>query len=645
MVLLTPSAAIIGAALALPALIAFYLLKLRRRPVRVSSTMFWVSSTRDLQVNVPFRLVRPSLMLLLQLLILAALLLALARPALPGAGAASSRTILLIDRSASMSARDAGDRSRLDEAIGRATEIIDRTARSGSGASIGVVTFGDRAEVLSGFTSEWRALKRSVRAIEPTDQPGNVSAALELAEALGTRADENDDAPGDPTTVIVISDGGFEADSPLSIAGAQVGFERTGPVPGEGVDNLGITALSVRRDYEDPGLVRLFARLESGAAAPIATSVAVTIDAEVIRRVPLTVPPAGEGAETLSLDIDVPGGALIGVRIERDDVLASDDAAFVTLDPPRTPSILHVASDDAADEPADWILSELLAELAGDAYRRIDLASYRALERSGTIPAASLIVFDRVSPTVLPPTSTITFGARPLLNGVTVVELEAAPTRVLGWRRTHPILRDVSLDGLYVARSMIVALDADTARVESLADGRHGPLIVVQRNGNQHLWVAFEPAQSNWPADPGFVIFVANAVDHMTMRAAAGAGRSFTTVDPVRLRVPGRGTLVVDGPERVTIERSEGDDLVTIGVLDRAGVYTIEGTSLVVPVNLTSSQETRAATAPTIEIGGVQITEGLGVLGATREIWHWFILAAAALLAMEWFWVARLNRV
>ena len=109
--------AIIAAAVAFPALLITYLLKLRRRPFRVSSTLFWERAARDLEVNAPFRWLRPSWLLVFHLLILSLLVLALGRPAFRGVDQSFRRIILVIDRSASMSAMDSpADRTRLAEA-------------------------------------------------------------------------------------------------------------------------------------------------------------------------------------------------------------------------------------------------------------------------------------------------------------------------------------------------------------------------------------------------------------------------------------------------------------------------------------------------------------------------------------------------
>src|SRR5882672_5987020 len=98
--------ALAAAAVAVPALLILYFLKLRRREMPVSSTILWRKAIQDLQVNAPFQKLRRNLLLLLQLLMLLFLCLALSRPVsnyTPGAGKTS---VILIDRSASMAAKD-----------------------------------------------------------------------------------------------------------------------------------------------------------------------------------------------------------------------------------------------------------------------------------------------------------------------------------------------------------------------------------------------------------------------------------------------------------------------------------------------------------------------------------------------------------
>jgi uncharacterized membrane protein len=80
-----------------------YMLKLRRREVRVSSVMLWQILLRDRQANAPWQRLKRNWLLILQLLILAMLVVSLARPALAVPQVASGSMVVLLDASASLS--------------------------------------------------------------------------------------------------------------------------------------------------------------------------------------------------------------------------------------------------------------------------------------------------------------------------------------------------------------------------------------------------------------------------------------------------------------------------------------------------------------------------------------------------------------
>ena len=92
--------------LGIPAVIILHLLKIRRRQAVVSSTLLWADSLRDQQATAPFRRLKPSLLLLLQALIILLLALALARPVRTVQVSGYERTVFILDVSASMQARD-----------------------------------------------------------------------------------------------------------------------------------------------------------------------------------------------------------------------------------------------------------------------------------------------------------------------------------------------------------------------------------------------------------------------------------------------------------------------------------------------------------------------------------------------------------
>ncbi|HLU10946.1 MAG TPA: BatA domain-containing protein, partial [Oceanobacillus sp.] len=95
--------AFLGALLAIP-IILLYMLRLRRREVVVSSTFLWQQILRDREANTPWQRLRRNLLLFLQLLILAALVLGLARPYVIVPAVSAGQIAVLLDASASMNA-------------------------------------------------------------------------------------------------------------------------------------------------------------------------------------------------------------------------------------------------------------------------------------------------------------------------------------------------------------------------------------------------------------------------------------------------------------------------------------------------------------------------------------------------------------
>src|SRR5919205_4150334 len=89
-----------------PAVVAMYLLKLRRDEAVVPSTLLWNRLVADVEANAPWQRLRRSLLLLLQLLLVIALAFLVARPFSERPAGLARDVVLVVDASASMSATD-----------------------------------------------------------------------------------------------------------------------------------------------------------------------------------------------------------------------------------------------------------------------------------------------------------------------------------------------------------------------------------------------------------------------------------------------------------------------------------------------------------------------------------------------------------
>lgn len=647
MTLLDPLSAILTGAIAGPILVALYFLKLRRRRVRVASTLLWQRAVQDLQVNEPFRWLRPSLLLFLQLLALALLAIAIGRPAIPGGLSASGRVILLIDRSASMNALDGeGGTTRFDDAIRAASETIEELPR---GTSITIVAYAGAPTVLLSATTDRSAAKRALERITPSDQPDNLASAFELLGALTAGQADETESP-EEASVILFSDGGYE-ETGFALTGAELVFRRMGPSESAIHDNLGITAISIAGDFNDPSLTRLFLRLENALDREVGATVIMTGPSGEIGRRGVRVPPnqnGTPGSQSLTFELDRGLIGLVTAWIDRADRLETDNTAHAIIEPARRPRVLLV-SPEGENDPSGWVLGDILREMDLEILTRVSADGLPAMLSGGELSAFDLIVFDRVDVPAGVPAPTISFGAA--LPGWSLETESEDPDRLTSWNRTHPILRGLVLDAVRLTRTVRFVPTETAPPTDELAAGRLGPLMLLLTEGRwNRLGVAFEPTSSNWPLlDISYPLFLVQSVEFLTFDASADGNTPATTDRPATIEAaPGEGELVLQGPITISARLPGGTQpgqsvRLSLGVPERAGVYTDAQERPVLAVNLASSRESGLATRDTLQVAGKPVVAGSLAEGLT-EIWHWFVLLATAALTAEWLIFARKMR-
>ena len=366
----------------------------------------------------------------------------------------------------------------------------------------------------------------------------------------------------------------------------------------------------------------------------------------------------------MTFEIDAPGRVILTVRVTPGGALSSDDAASVVVDPPGGATVALVGPPGAVPGRAapDPFLREALDAVEPRLVRVMTVAQHDDLvargDRSAGSPlSADLVIYDRVTPGVLPPTPSVSFGAGAPIAGLTVEPFggPARSTRFVSWQRTSPLLRAVSLGETLVARPLQVSTpevgEAGVSRVEPLAFGERGPLIVrLEHQGMERVLVAFELAQSTWPLDVGFAVFVVNMVEALAPRASAG-GRSFTTSQPLVVRAaPGAQRVEARGP--ATLEARPPSDgsfaPVSLGVPPRAGVYELTGVAQedsAAPVNLVDARESAIGVTDRLPVTTRRGDAVAAGEASPREIWYLFALGALLPLVVEWLLFAWRMRV
>jgi hypothetical protein len=657
---LSPTSAIVAAAIALPLLLLLYFLKLRRRYMRVPSTLLWQQTYEDLEVNTPFQRLRNSPLLLLQLLLLAALLMAMARPVTEGDGSRDRRLILLVDQSASMNSLVADGVTRLDIAREQAQEMIRRLGRGSLDSEVMVISFGRSPSVVTSFTHDRRTLIDAIGTILPTDEQADLAEALRLAAGFAGHSED----PGEQDAeVVLFSDGVVgvpDASSGFRLAAGRFRFvnvmsefaKQTSPPSNS--RNVGITSFNARRDIDDPTQVAIFARLINTGEDPAESVITLRVDDEVaqVRRVdiPPIGPPANDtdlrqpGEESISFTISLPDGGALTLEHNVIDALPSDNVAYLFVPPPARPRIALV---HPGDRPGMFI-ENLLSEFEPDVLVPLSPDEFDALEQRDLDAGElfDLIVFDRVSPARLPGIPTITFGGVP-------AGVDAQPPtdqrgrRILSWDRQHPVMRHVTLDG--VAYRGFGAYELPQGAT-ALARGPDGPVIaLLRRRGTHHILVGFElnAAHTNWPTDFSIAVFMQNALEFLTLMQSGQMGLSFRPGETIRVRprADARELSIIspDGEQLVTISAEPGVQR-SLPALRRAGLYRVEGAAAPlnqIAVNMLSDQESDIRPRDRIIVNAEATIGGGGSRVVPRELWPWLVALALALLVIEWLMYCR----
>jgi hypothetical protein len=616
--------AVTGAAI----LTGLYLLKPRRRRVVVAFAPLWLPGAGERPSERWARRLRRWLSLALQMVIFGLLLLGAADPR-PGVADRDGRTIVvLVDRSASMSATDEPG-SRLTAARARARALVTGLAR---GDRALVASFAGDVTAESGFETDPRRLSRALDAVTPTEEPGDLERALAFAAAV---------LRGQPhPTLVLVSDGRFSDDARArvrwdangpegapSLAGVDVRWERVG----RHARNVALLAFAARRLPGDPSSVEAAVTLRNFGAASATATVEIAASAPgaaagasgaPVDRVRVTLAP-GETRRHVLPDVAAPGARLIARLLESDD-LALDDRAYAVVPGLERLRVLRVGAPDLY---LDGALLSLGESVAVHGVRPDAAEASRA--RWGSY---DVVIFDGVAPAP-PPTAGHFLYLAPRGPGSPFPGRGVVRDPVFSdTRRGHPLLRQLDLGDVNIAEAERLTLSAGDVAV---ASSFGAPLVAArERPGLRVAALAFDARRSDLPMRAAFPLLVANALGWL-------AGTDARELPPA---VVG-GTARVPAPRgapRVEVRDPAGEratwpvtgDFVELPVR-RAGFY--RAGDLTIAANASDAIESDVGPVGELVIGG----RALGPPdaprgGARRPLATWALLSAAALLLLEW---------
>ena len=600
--------------------VGLYLLKLRRRQIAVPFVRLWDQVVADERTTRLFSQLKRLLSLLLALLLVALLAGALGDPRWTGASAEGRSIVVLVDASASMQAIDVRP-SRLEKAKQEVRTLID-----GLGPNDRVLLARMEAHTtpVSPMTDDPAVLREALDSIGPTE------VAASLAAGLRFSLDVLRDQPH--PEVVVVSDGHLDNarddEGEVQLGNVALRYVKVG----RGRRNVGITAFSVRRYPLDKSRSEVLVELRNAGDRDESIELSLLGDGQPIdvqqlqlakgERIARFFQDISGADRTLEARITLAGGG--------HDELPADDRAYARLPERRRARVLCVSGGNLYLQAA-LLLDEYLdvTEITPDAYPptgRYDV-----------------IIFDDFVPSTLPETSAIYLHPQPAAGGVGPLEITGTIERPEFTQidRRHPLTRWTAMRDVNVADALAVRMAPGD---KAVAGDARGPLIVAgTRGGHKFVALTFDVRRSDLPLRVAWPLVLLNSIDWFVEEDASYLS-SYRTGETWRIPVPAgaRDAVLVapDGDSR-TVPVLEGRAIVA-GL--RAGFYKLRtrnasGASAeqTFAANLANDAELDIAPQARLAVGTTTAGRVVpGRSGLRAELWVTLVLAALALLCIEW---------
>lgn len=608
-------------ALAIP-IIIFYMLRLRRQELHVSSSLLWRRALLDQTANAPWQRLRRNLLLLLQLLLLLLLVFSLARPFLYTDTVATGNMVVILDGSASMQANDEEGRSRFERAKQEASTLIDSMQGD---QRMSVVLSGPTASMAASASNSKTALHDALKSLLASNGKADMAGALTLAAASARQLGNS--------TVVLISDGAFSADQALPEVPGKASYINVG----KSDSNVGITSLSLRDAQGGP---QLFAAVYNSGKESISVMLTIKVDGKLRDSLRVEVPAGGEQTATLQgLPLDT---RLVEAQLSLDgkgkDYLAADNTAWALRTSRPASNVLLVSEGNSFLEKSLQLMPNVkLFKAAPSSYTPSDGFGLTVLDAymPAQLPPGSLLIFAPPDSPMLPVSGTLAY---PQVGQVAV---------------NDPLMRFADLSQMHLAGAQRIITPTWARVLASTTTG--DPLMLAGETGGRRVAVvAFDLHKSDLPLQIAFPILMANLVEwlqpHTTVDAPPrlGAGDAITIrplpeADEIRVTIPGQ-----EG--RYTSLQPSAS--VAFGRTDALGVYTVQqmskgkalGDIEQFAVNLFSREESSIAPRANVGFKGTQASPSTGTAKRPLEIWPWVLLASLALLTGEWWYYNRPRR-
>lgn len=602
----------------LPLVVLFYLLKVRRLEQEVSSTLLWDRLYRDLAAHEPWQRLRFQMLLLLQLIFMALLVFAVARPFVVSSTSGAENVVILLDESASMQATDVAP-SRFEQAKRLATDLVNR---QGDGTTFELLGVRDRPAVLMNATTSKPDVVGAIQRATVGSTTTNMRDAVILALSLL----KNKPHP----EIDAVSDGAF---GDLGSLGGTAVPIRLVPV-GSRADNQGIVSLQVRTDPQNRSQSEAFVRVRNYADQPGRNVLSLFADGKLITSKDITMP-AGGHSDSIFSDLPV-SAQVIEAKLQHGDDLALDNTAVAVLSQRDSARVLLVTPGDIFLERALRLLPLRLFTADPKNLGNLDTSGYDVIVLDGVmpqeVPKGNLLLID-------PPESS-------LLH----VTGQFGPSQITSFERTDPVLQFVDLSPVQILKGRTYNAPG---WMRPLASAGSTPVLYAGEDGGRKVAaLAFDLHNSTLPLQSSFPILVANLLGYVQPPSEQGVEQSPSGGTELIQPAPGATTIQIKRPDQTVVTlRPSGNRPLPFDQTDEVGLYTVTQTdaskrqvaSQLFAVNLLNDAESNIKPSRTLSLSSADVPPPAAIssVGVRHELWQVLALLALGTLLFEWWWYHR----
>ena len=463
--------------------LALWLFRRQAKRVPVSTLLFFKSLAREHQESAWLRRIKKWLSLLLTLLVLLFAILALSRPSNDLSADSPGAVVIVVDHSASMAAKDAQGRTRLDEAK---RLVKDRIRSLPDQVVLSLISFDARPQVLLSRSRNRRECLRLLDELKPVPVEGKTQAALNVAKRLADLESRS--------RIWLAADSRIEDASVDSI-----------PVALNEPLNVGITGFQIRHSPLARDRYEAFVKVSAAAsnASKTTSTLEITLAGRIAQLRELELAPGESSALILPLE------GLRGQRLEMrlktaGDCFGWDDGLAAPL--PKTKP-LNVAWFAEKPDPFTELALSSLIEAGRIEMQKGDPAAWPPKE------PPDVYVFENWLPQEWPADRPV-IALTPLTNSGplrTRVMRGVPHDSVRAVQPDHPVLFRASSSRIAVTQTTVLDLPAS---LEPLWIAGTEPVLAAgEFNGQRLVVTAFSPAQSEQLALlPSFPLILGNAL-------------------------------------------------------------------------------------------------------------------------------------